>query len=274
MSEALKGTPDKVAEQVFERYEPLRDSRAYSEPERKERKFLETSGYLMVLGGLGLEAFLLVASRLSPTALLFGVIVAGLGLVFVNLARRPLKFAPPEPLENLAALSQSLGLCRSLSKAFPSMVIELHPISCTVRGSCDGYDWETRVNREGLKLVGGNKTSYDNYTIEGSTKKIWKRSSTLASKRQRIVWSVTVDGEFNPRPGQPSTSTALESCESGMGKTVCTFTLPINEPDKPGLGHEGRTDYISSPLGLHHPEFVGEQIALSLVWMFNPHARL
>jgi hypothetical protein len=81
---------------------------------------------------------------------------------------------------------------------------------------------------------------------------------------------VSVAGEFSPKPGQPSMHTSLEHCERQLDSTMCTFTLPINHRDQPGLGHEGRQDFISSPLGLHHPEFVGEQIALSLIWMFKP----
>lgn len=277
MSDLLKGTPEQVAEKLLARYEPLRDSRAFSEPEQQQRKLYRGTGTLFLLGGVGLEVGLLATGQASPAALGFGVAVIGLGALFRKMASAPLRHSPPEPLENLASLSQAMGLCRELAKAFPEMVIELDPINFLCSGSCDGYDWKLKVDRERLKPREQDGASFQSYTVLDNKKpasdRVWKRTSH-ATNRHRLVWTVTIADEFHPRPGQPSVETSLESFDNQDGRTVCTFTLPISEPDQPGLGHDGRTDFISDPMGLHHPEFVGEQVAASLTWMFKPNLRL
>lgn len=277
MSDALVGTPSEVAEQILARYEPLRDSRAYAEPERQQRKLFLNTSYLFLTGGVGLELALLAASKLTYTSAGFGLIVIGLGVAFGYAARRPLRYVPPEPLENLALLSQALGLCRSLSQTFPEIRIELDPLTSVLQSSCDGYDWSLRVQREKLKpTTTPNNADYESFNIVSETStapgRVWRRAAQQEN-RHRLVWIVSIEDDFTPRPGQPSPHTSLESCSKRMGRTECTFTLPISQPEQPGLGHEGRTDYISSPLGLHHPEFVGEQIACSLAWMFQPNLR-
>jgi hypothetical protein len=278
MSEALRGTPAKLAEQLQARYEPLRDSRAHAEPELNQRKWMDLVGYLLIFGGAGVEVFLLVSRHPNVPAIVFGLAVAALGGKLVQLSRRPLQFVPPEPLENLAPLCQGIGLCRTLARSFPDAEIELDPVAFLLRGSYDGYDWELSVDRQGLKPVDKEEAGFDNSfqvlsEAGAQSGKLWRRSSHKIH-RHRIVWRVTVDGDFTPRPGLPSPDTSLEERSVSGGKTVCVFTLPVNQPDQPGLGHEGRTDYISSPLGLHHPEFVGEQVAQSLNWMFLPNLRL
>lgn len=280
MSEALVGTPAKVVEQLLARYLPLRDSRAHSMPELHQRKLLKRTAYLMVISGISVEVLLLVTRHVTALGVLFGLGVVALARPFDRMSQKPLMFAPPEPLENLAALSQGLGLCRSLAKAFPQMPIVLDPLSCTLDGSCDGYVWHVTVDREGLKPIPRDQTGYDNsYTVLAESAgnqpvagKIWTRTAKTVN-RHRIVWTVAIEDEFKPRAGRPGEHTMLESHDVARGASKCVFTLPVNEPDQPGLGHEGRGDYISSPVGLHHPEFVGEQIALSLIWLFNP-ARL
>jgi hypothetical protein len=277
MSDVLVGTPDLISRWLKARYEPLRDSRANSEPEKHQRKLLKGTGYLLMVGGLSLEILLVAMHQISVAPVLFGLAVAALGLKFLQMAKAPLKFQPPEPLENLVALSQGLGLCRALDEAFPTMRIEMDPINFVVTGSCDGYDWQVTVDREGLKPMPKDELGYETYTAvseaadsQPAAGRVWRRTDDTAN-RHRIFWVVSVAGDFNPRPGQPSQHTSLESKnKDSQDKTECVFTLPINQPDQPGLGHEGRTDYISSPVGLHHPEFVGEQIAQSLVWMFKP----
>jgi hypothetical protein len=276
MKDALVGTPEQVAGWLLARYLPLRDSRAHSEPEKQQRRFLKGTAYLLMVGGLSLEVLLVATGQVSVAAVLFGLAVAALGGKFLHAANRPLQFSAAEPLENMVAYSQGIGLCRKLSEAFSDMQIQLDPLSCAVAGSCDGYDWETVVDREGLKPVDGGKDGYESYTVlaeaagsKPAASRLWRRSSPTVNCH-RIFWTVSLPGEFTPRAGQPSEHTSLERRESSLGKTSCVFTLPINSPDQPGLGHDGRTDYISSPLGLHHPEFVGEQVALSLIWMFNP----
>lgn len=277
MSELLKGTPEQVTEKLLLRYEPLRDSRAFSEPERQQRKLYRGTSNLLLVGGAGLEVGLLATGHTEPAAIGFGLLVLCLGAAFRKMAGAPLEHTPPEPLEHLASLSQALGLSRALQARFPDMVVELDPINFLCSGSCDGYDWKLKVDREQLKPREGDGATYRSYTILDSKKpaadRVWKRTSATVN-RHRLVWTVEIADDFHPRPGQPSSETSLESFESLPGKTICMFTLPINEPDQPGLGHEGRTDFISDPVGLHHPEFVGEQIAGSLAWMFKPNLRL
>lgn len=277
MSIALVGRPEEVTEQILARYEPLRDSRVHAEPERQQRKLFHNTAYLFLLGGMSLVGILIATARLTPATISFAVLVLALGLLFWRSARLPLRFVPPEPLENLPLLSQALGLARSLAKEFPDLTIELEPISSSLQASCDGYDWKVNVQREKLRRVTSQEPAeYESYVIaesESASRRAWRRSAPQAEGRHRLVWTVVVDGDFTPRPGQPSNHCSLESCQSAIGVTECSFTLPITEPDQPGLGHEGRTDYISSPLGLHHPEFVGEQIAVSLAWMFKPNLR-
>lgn len=276
MSEVLDGTPDLIAVKLKARYEPLRDSRAHAEPELHQRKLFRGTGRLLVAGGLGVEVLILAGGMLSVGGVLFGLGVAALGGKFLSMSNAPLKFEPPEPLENLAALSQGLGFCRELEKGLPQTRITFDPINFSIAGSCDGYDWTVEVDREGLKVLPREQLGYDAYAPLGDDKgdrpaagRVWRRTSSLAA-RHRIFWVVTIAGDFTPRPGQPSTHTSLEHREAKLDKTELTFTLPINQPDQNGLGHEGRTDFISAPLGLHHPEFVGEQIALSLLWLFKP----
>ncbi len=277
MSELLKGTPEQIIEKLLLRYEPLRDSRAFSEPELQQRKLYRGTSTLLLVGGAGLEVGLLATGHTEPAALGFGLLVLSLGAVFRKMATAPLKHTPPEPLEHLASLSQALGLARALHQRFPDMVVELDPINFLCSGSCDGYDWKLKLDRERLKPREDDGAAFQSYTILDSKKpaadRVWKRTSQTVN-RQRLVWTVEIADDFHPRPGQPSTETSLENFNNDRGKTICTFTLPINEPDQPGLGHEGRSDFISDPMGLHHPEFVGEQIAGSLAWMFKPNLRL
>jgi hypothetical protein len=274
MDEVLDGTPELIGIKLKARYEPLRDSRAFCEPELAQRKLFRGTGNLLAAGGMGLEALLLIMGQLSTGGALFGLGVTAIGLKFLQKAREPLKFEPPEPLENLAPLSQGQGLCKVLMESFPNLRMQLDPIEFVAKGSCDGYDWQLRVERETLKPLPRDEAGYETYMAVSEGPKstggrIWNRSPSTVH-RHRIVWKVTVADEYTPRPGQPSQYTSLECHETVLDKNVCTFTLPINHHDQPGLGHEGRTDFVSSPLGLHHPEFVGEQIALSLVWMFKP----
>lgn len=277
---SLVGTPSKVGEQLLGRYLPLRDSQAHSQPELHQRKLMKRTAYGMLAGGLGVEVLILLSGNLSIPGILFGVGVMALSKPFLRLSDRPLEFAPPEPVENLPALSQGLGFCRALSKSFPEMRIELDPLSFQASGSCDGYDWRLKVDRESLQAVSREEVGYDNsYKVleegqkrDGATK-IWRRTSNLDS-RHRISWVVSIEDEFTPRPGQPSEHTLMEDREVSHGHTRITFGLPINLPNEPGLGHEGRNDFISAPTGLHHPEFVGEQIAQSLAWLFKPNVRL
>lgn len=276
MSEVLDGTPDLIAIKLKARYEPLRDSRAKAEPEIHQRKIMRGTGRLLVAGGVGVEVLMVAGGMLSLGGVLFGLGVAGLGGKFLSMAKAPLQFQPPEPLENLAALAQGLGFCRQLEKAMPSLRITFDPLNFNITGSCDGYDWTVEVDREGLMALDREKVGYDAYKPLAETKgdkptagRVWRRTSSLMA-RHRIFWLVTIAGDFTPRPGMPSNHASLEHREVRLDKTELTFTLPINQPDQNGLGHEGRTDYISAPLGLHHPEFVGEQIALSLIWLFKP----
>lgn len=276
MSEVLDGTPDLILRRLKARYEPLRDSRAHSEPELHQRKILRGTAYLLLAGGLGLPVLLVALGEVSAPGVIFGLVVAAIGIGFWQQARKPLAFTPPEPLENLAALSQGLGLCQTLIETFPTMRMELDPIAFTAQGSCDGYDWQLKVDRESLKPMPRSEVGYETYMASSESGdgksgagRVWNRPSSTV-KRHRIAWTVTVAGDFTPKPGQPSQHTSLEHHEGKLGNTLCVFTLPLNHHDKPGLGHDNRTDFISSPMGLHHPEFVGEQIAQSLVWMFKP----
>ncbi len=274
----LLGTPDELADKILARFEPLRDSRAHSEPERNQLETFKTIAFLLFGVGFLLEVLMVATSHISWSGALFGLGVIVLGLLSWRRSKRPLQFAPPEPLENLPALSQGLGLCRSLAKTFPNTTMEFEPITSTLRGSCDGYDWEVTVDREGLRPVDNGGRAYDNFTVMSDSggasagSRIWRRTSQLVNSH-RIVWTVSIDGEFRGKAGRPSEDTSLEAREVDAGKTLCVFTLPINQPKEPGLGHDGRVDFISSPLGLHHPEFVGEEIARSLDWLFDTRIR-
>lgn len=256
---------------LLARFLPLRDSQAHAEPELQRLRMLRVVGRMLLVAGVALEVWLLTASRLSVASGGFGLVLLAIGGYLFYAGSQPARFVPPEPLENLAALSQALGLSRGLEKFFPDAPLELDPLDFRASSSYDGYDWELSTDREALRPIeGAHGNSYritSELAAEGA-QRIWRRAGATPI-RHRIVWHVKIDGRFTPRAGRPSQHAVVEEHETEGETTVVTFSLPIVPPDKHGLGHEGRTDYVSSPLGLHHPEFVGEQIALSLGWMFK-----
>lgn len=273
MSQVLTGVPSELFSQVQARYIPLRDSRAFAEPERNQRQFWLATGALVGLGGALLILSLLLTGKTGAGGLILGLTLLGLGLFLRWLGHRPLTYLPPEPLENLASLSQSLGLCKELVRLFPNDTFDLDPVAGTLCGSSDGRDWSLKVDHQTLAIIAQTEDDYDSYAViqdkdrSPATRRIWSRSHD-AMHRHRVLWEVTIEGAYRPRPGQPSEQTSLDSADCTTERAVCIFSLPIISFTEPGLGHEGRTDFISSPAGLHHPEFVGEQIALSLAWLF------
>ena len=271
VNQVLSGLPSKVTAGLLARFLPLRDSQAHAEPEIQRLRLLKGAGGLLLLGGGLLEVGLLLSGSGTAISLGFGLVVLVVGGVLYRAGCEAPRFVPPEPLENLAALSQALGLSRGMEKHFPEGVLQLDPLDFRASSSYDGYDWELSTDREALRPIhgkfGGSYRITTELAQEGAGR-IWRRSAPTAI-RHRIVWHVKVEGTYSPRAGKPSEHTALESHETQDDSTVISFALPIVAPDKHGLGHEGRTDYVSTPFGLHHPEFVGEQIAQSLAWMFK-----
>lgn len=279
MEQVLQGKPQQLFESVEARYIPLRDSRVHAEPEANQRRLLKNTGKFLFGGGALLELGLLVTGNGEMQSYGFGLLVLAIAAALLYLSRRPLKYIPPEPLINLAALSQSLGLCRQLKVNFPEQGFELNPVTGDLCAITDGRKWTVKVDHQTLKPLEKDSQGYESYSLvhtkntSSSEHKIWNRNRA-AGYRQRVLWTVTIEGAFTPRAGQPSRDTVLDSSATDDEQSICTFSLPIISFEEPGLGHENRTDYISSPAGLHHPEFVGEQVALSLAWLFPANFRL
>lgn len=279
MAEPLTGTAEQLVAQLLARYEPLRDSRLHAEPEVQRQKLFQRAAVALGLAGTLITVGLLASGRVGSQGGLYGLALLLLAAVCWHRGRQPLRYVPPEPLDNLAPLAQSLGLCRALAHSFPEVELQLDPMDFLLQGSCDGYDWQVRIDRELLRSSGKNEKGVPVYSVLSdqdrsapAASRIWRRGDQ--ELMERIVWTVRMPDEFRHRAGQPSPHASLDRCQTRMGQTECVFTLPMTSPGQPGLGHEDRTDYISSPLGLHHPEFVGEQVALSLAWMFKPNLKL